>query len=517
MRRTRVRKQSVGVSLFPFLAVLICTMGALIVLLMLVVQMARVDASEDVVAIDPLDAPDAMQLEHATSQWRRDLWAQQLTDVQADVADHRLELSHLEQHIRELEQRWAALQTRAADIHLRLQGEVDDDEAVQAELAETQAEIERVRQALAEARAAAAARPPVYAIVPYHGPHGTARRPIYLECTEEGVQIQPEGVLLTPADFGGLLGPGNPLDATLRAIREYYRQTVPAGQASEPYPLLIVRPGGAETYALARSALRAWDDEFGYELVDAGMELDYPSANTQLAALMKKAIRDARSRQAALAAAMPSRFSQREETGVVASTAQGGFVPLSGADARRAHARRGGFGTGGDVAYRHGNGDLSRGPEDGRGTAADGNVQDVAEAGQRGAAGGHSGATSGTAAAPLAETRGRNWGLPGETQGATGITRPLRLACLPDRFILLPEQGTTQVPDVVLVQADLRQSIDALVARIWDRIDLWGIAVAGGYWKPVLVIDVAQGAEDRFRDLQTLLLGSGLEVQRRSP
>ena len=39
------RRQNVGVALFPFLAVLICTMGALIVLLVLLVQQARVDAS----------------------------------------------------------------------------------------------------------------------------------------------------------------------------------------------------------------------------------------------------------------------------------------------------------------------------------------------------------------------------------------------------------------------------------------------------------------------------------------
>ena len=45
MRRPRFRKPAVKMSLFPFLAVLICTMGALIVLLVTVVQQARVHAS----------------------------------------------------------------------------------------------------------------------------------------------------------------------------------------------------------------------------------------------------------------------------------------------------------------------------------------------------------------------------------------------------------------------------------------------------------------------------------------
>ena len=52
------------------------------------------------------------------------------------------------------------------------------------------------------------------------------------------------------------------------------------------------------------------------------------------------------------------------------------------------------------------------------------------------------------------------------------------------------------------------------VSKIWDRIEQWGIAVAGGYWKPVLRRHVAQGADERFEEMQTLLDGSGLEVQR---
>ena len=44
MRRQRLHKPAVGMQLFPFLAVLICTMGALIVVLVLVVRHARGNA-----------------------------------------------------------------------------------------------------------------------------------------------------------------------------------------------------------------------------------------------------------------------------------------------------------------------------------------------------------------------------------------------------------------------------------------------------------------------------------------
>ena len=47
MRRPAIASPPSASSCFPFLAVLICTMGALIVLLVLVVQQARVQADTD--------------------------------------------------------------------------------------------------------------------------------------------------------------------------------------------------------------------------------------------------------------------------------------------------------------------------------------------------------------------------------------------------------------------------------------------------------------------------------------
>ena len=47
MRRRRRTRTSLGVSLFPFLAVLICTLGVLIVLLVLAVRSADVRASKE--------------------------------------------------------------------------------------------------------------------------------------------------------------------------------------------------------------------------------------------------------------------------------------------------------------------------------------------------------------------------------------------------------------------------------------------------------------------------------------
>ena len=201
------------------------------------------------------------------------------------MARKRLELSHLEEHIRELERRWQELREAAADLQRRTHGQDAGQDASLAELEQLQQEIRTAQTELEAAKEQMAKRPTSYAIVPYNGPNGTQRRPIYIECTAQGVIIQPEGIVLGAKDFDGPLGPGNPLDAALRGIREHYARTGSLGSQGEPYPLLIVRPGGVEAYAAARLAMRTWDDEFGYELVDENMQLKYPDADPALAQL----------------------------------------------------------------------------------------------------------------------------------------------------------------------------------------------------------------------------------------
>ena len=108
MKRNRAKKSGSGVSLFPFLAVLICTMGALIVLLVLVVQLARVSAAEDAAQTDAQQQVDARQIEAEDYVWQREVLDEQRLQVKEELSRKRLELSHLEEHIRELERRWNA-------------------------------------------------------------------------------------------------------------------------------------------------------------------------------------------------------------------------------------------------------------------------------------------------------------------------------------------------------------------------------------------------------------------------
>ena len=58
-------------------------------------------------------------------------------------------------------------------------------------------------------------------------------------------------------------------------------------------------------------------------------------------------------------------------------------------------------------------------------------------------------------------------------------------------------------------------SIDKLVAALWEQMDSWGIAGEGMYWRPVLNVYVAPGAQQRFEDLKILLDGSGFNIERK--
>lgn len=115
------------------------------------------------------------------------------------------------------------------------------------------------------------------------------------------------------------------------------------------------------------------------------------------------------------------------------------------------------------------------------------------------------------------QNRGENWGLPNAAGKATGVTRPIRLECYENQLRLLPEPGESRTPLVVPIEEDINQNLEAVVAAVWQRMDRWGLAVSNGYWKPILLIEVKPGGEERFWELQQLLRGSGIEVETKSP
>ncbi len=503
MRRPASRKKTVlGIALFPFLAVLICTMGALIVLLILVVHQARVQADtvldqrrQQRSVQDPAQE-EKLEQEIEDLQWQREVLQQQRSELTQKLADGRLELSHLEEHIRRLEEKWRRLQAEAAELNNVRRGQQQQESAIRAELAQLQAAITAQRQQLEQLREQYAQKRRSFAILPYQGPNGTHRRPIYIECSETGIVIQPEGIVFGPQDFNGPLGPGNPLDAALRAIREHWTRLEGDAAKGEPYPLLIVRPDGAVAYSMARAAMAGWDDEFGYELIDGETELAFPPSDPSLKKLLQGTIQTARQRQAILAAAMPSRFDtpspvsfsvppgeswgameQDASSGTAGGFASGASALGSGkSGAEPATGYGGGRPTGqpggGPAAAKPAAGNepaMAAAPAGRNNTARPnspaakaGGPQAVggdANAGANPAGAGMAGA-GGAAPQSMAIAKGPNWALPNSTATATGITRPITIHCYPDRLVIMPDRRSNREPKTVALKAQTRDSME---------------------------------------------------------
>ncbi|NBV44820.1 MAG: hypothetical protein EBR86_04085 [Planctomycetia bacterium] len=308
------------ISLFPFLAVLLCMMGGLLVLLVIFSRAAVSSARAAVTA-----AVADLEIARETAAWR----VQQLEGVRdrtaTDLASARLQLAGAEEHARELadelDRMVATVQALAKPA----------DDRAGAAVAALEARLKSARESIDQQRADAAQRPPAYAVVPYVGVNGTHRRPLYIECGIDGVFLQPEGIRLGPADFEGPPGPGNPLASALRAAREQMARTAsnPGDPAQQPYPLLLVRPSGVMAYYAAREAIASWGSEFGYQLVDEDWTLAFPPADPAIRDVELRAVEESRRRLAWLAEVRPPKPVAKQPL-YRAATTRGGVVAEGG-------------------------------------------------------------------------------------------------------------------------------------------------------------------------------------------
>ena len=303
MSRSKRRGDNTAPALFPFLAVLLCTIGALVLILVITVAnshaSARREAEESIADIE--DTTEMMEVVSLELEAQRE-------DLKARVERRRRELADIEDHISRLTKSLDQLTSKIQRIHADSSQTEADHSQKEIEVAALQKEIDKKKRELMDEIEKQKKRKPAFAVIPYGGSNGTTRRPVYLECTKEGVVVQPEGLLISLNDLRPPFGPGNPLDAALRVLRQTYQQKdATFGITQPPYPLLIVRPDGIQTYALAREAMSGWDDQFGYELVDQEMELKFPPSPAGLKEQLVSTVDLAKRRQRALIAAMPRR------------------------------------------------------------------------------------------------------------------------------------------------------------------------------------------------------------------
>lgn len=288
MRRRRPQLQ---VTTFPFLAVLLCTMGSLILLLLVMDRRAKIVArikAEQAAA--RAAAADQQQAERRRAEWERQrqalraLLAEQIQQVQhqlgavqqqtaaviakeEELQARGLELEELIQSQRALLAREeAALQGRR--LALTQQGE--QTAASQLALARMSADLAEMERTLADLKALRQREQHTYSLIPYRGKHGDNRRPIYIECTAIGLIFHPDRQVMGNVAV-------SPLDVRAEVERRVARMRQIAGKPDEvAYLLMLVRPDGIGNYYRALAALDGMELEFGYEFIDADWVLDFP-------------------------------------------------------------------------------------------------------------------------------------------------------------------------------------------------------------------------------------------------
>ncbi len=548
-----------AVSLFPFLTVLISTMGALIVMLVMAVNVAERDSQalhgeqqrQIQERLDEIAAQrDLHQVRLAGWLAQRDELLAQRESLVTRNLQVELQLDEAQRRKRELAALLAQIESESLPPHAT---EIDQRlETLRREAERLEKELEQHRQRMQQP-----APQRLYSVVPHTGPNGTARPPIYIECRHRKIVIQPYGIELAETDFPYDLQLGNPLEAALNTIRRYYRDIPDAGTGLRPYPLLIVRPDGSSSYALARRAMAKWDDEFGYELIDQSLDLDFGTAQPELTERVVSAVQAAKldalarnlNRPQVQYDVLPSRATPAtrtaRETALEVDTVNGGFKRVGPGASRSAvnyvshraagprdcerisDPQRDAASVAGSTATDPRDALSSRfnsrgqppaaAPGDARAAstnAAPTGAADPDLTGQESP----SASTTPTSVPCLADRQGENWAIPQAQGKAIGMVRPVRISCHADRLVIWSEHGTTdEAQSIALANRATAEAIPELLSRIHKKIDAWGPALPGGYWKPELKIHINPGGDARARDLEQLLSRSGIEVSTYQP
>lgn len=343
----RRRQQNVTVELFPFLAVLVCVMGALIFLLLVTTKRLRAaavakaqaavvqtqsdrpilpflaDETEDILPVAELpaslapdlaavplipDRPDPIAAEEDAAHRQAHLaaydamqreWTTKVASLESDLDRRqamlnrqRLLMLNLERDIDSLQQQLLQRETELAAVMGRISAAEGVQSSTVAERTRLEQVIRQLRQQLKELEAQQQASSSQYVVVPFDGKSGTTRRPILVECTATGLTFLPENITISPQDIEGFTPRFNPLLAGSLALVNYWsRQPASNGQSvEEPYVLLIVRPNGTLAYYIAMKLLSGMKQPFGYELVTEDMSLQTGPVDPGAKAALEEAI-----------------------------------------------------------------------------------------------------------------------------------------------------------------------------------------------------------------------------------
>jgi hypothetical protein len=316
----RSTRTSNPVTLFPFLAVLLCTIGALVLMLVVVSAGIRKDAVATATAKQKSKAdaataqPVRMEagatvapenriveiVEEADSRQRpiEPLFGREpLPSPIKEASPQTLtEIAELERVARHLQAEVADRSARFQNVSVKANALQDDLQQAIIRTANQRAKLEQsagelrvenqqIIEWLDESRKLISEHSkqllsPVHSIVPYDGQTGTVRRPIIIECVDDVVRFEAEQVEIPVAVLRKFSPEQNPLLSGVQALFGYWmaKEQIadPGRRPGKPYALILVRPSGAEAFSSAVFALDEIIGDFGYELVEAEFQYELP-------------------------------------------------------------------------------------------------------------------------------------------------------------------------------------------------------------------------------------------------
>jgi hypothetical protein len=344
----RTRHNDNPVSLFPFLAVLMCTMGALIFLLIVVSKSIKEDAiaaakrpAKPVEQNEPttpkppatipvpyhheveiplaslgnaarfpveqqpvpnvVEMPKGPTFQEIQSQLAEFTKQQQQLESQLDR--QRFKMQQLQAEIDRATAEAVKIKNKAQQVDGEFQVALARVQSAKLALATASDDRKRLVQLINESEELAdlkkldnAKASSEFVIVPYDGATGTTRRPIILDCTDDAIRLVGEDISLTPAQLVGYTPITNPLKSGVRELIRFWAtwnsvQENP-GKEPVPYVMLIVRPSGTVAFYVARKYLQALGADFGYELVEEDFKFTSEKSPDRAVELCRAAILD---------------------------------------------------------------------------------------------------------------------------------------------------------------------------------------------------------------------------------
>ena len=320
-----------SISLFPFLAVLVCAMGSLILLLLVMTRKMRQDQYVEQAAIvgsvasevDNALSAQIAALEKQISSAELNLNSLQanaqalrlsvdeshvrITDLESELADLRRKLEDsdpdavpvaqtLEQS-RKLKAEEVALIRQLKDTEKRLLSKQqqlakaqDASNEASLTLREKHSDLLKLRDQVEEARNNLAKVSGTSTLLEFSNPTGTERTPIVVDVSGKGFEFYPNGIQITPADMEGFPVRDNPFLSAILAIHQHRSKSSVTGA---PYVLLLVRPDGALPFYGAQRILTESNIHYGYELLEAKELVVSGAPDSTEVPLVKKSIDEA--------------------------------------------------------------------------------------------------------------------------------------------------------------------------------------------------------------------------------